>query len=365
MSRSSKHFCLIISLCLLVVAVAGTKNETGYAGYKPKLQAKKHPTAFELLDKYAEARRNFTSFIVECESEKTFNYPQHNWSGKIHNKVESRFDGNRGRTRNAMWGKVNTRSPNIFENQAHYTSTLWDGENVYFYNRGSLPDSGNVTLSRGKDIGGVSEAYKNVIKGSGIIGEMMGYHWGDNGRRIDEVLLGHAERIELRENQEQLRGVDCYVIDTVVKGNGKYTLWIDPTHDYHIAKIHVQRKENDYIHGRLLKKKDYSDEMFEVLRFERIGDSWFPMQYRMKRTICDNGDVGTEDESINVTNIVLNPDHDALKSFIPDDIPNGATENIVAFPPSMEFIWQEGKVVDKTSRVIMDSKPKNSKKVER
>lgn len=332
--------------CLLLV------NILGMLFISVPIAAEDSPDVKELLRRFAEARENFTSFIFECEATNTFNYPQRNRNGKRYSKLECRFDGNRGRTRVFWWGNVDIRSPNVSKNQAHYTSDLWDGENYYSYNRGYRSDSGHVMLSRGKDPGGVPKAYKNRIKGSSIVpGQIMGYPRGDNGKRIDEVLY-LAESLELR--QEKLRGVDCYVIEAVVKGHGKYTVWIDPTHDYHLAKIHIHRKENDYFENRRAGKKDSIDMVFEVLHFEQIGDLWFPKQCKLKRTICDNGDCGTEDESINITNIVLNPDHDALKSFIPDDIPNGATANIVAFPPSLEFIWQDGKVVTDVDEKLLE-----------
>lgn len=338
-----KHFLLIYILGVLSISVP--------------LAASDSPDVKELLRRFAEARENFTSFIFECEATNTFNYPQHNWNGKRYSKLECRFDGNRGRTRVFWWGNVDIRSPNVSKDQAHYSSELWDGENRYWYNRTAPSDLGLVQIRRIRDPGGVPKEQTDIIKGKNIVGEMMGYHWGDNGKRVDEI-LDIAEYLELRKNKKKLRGVDCYVIDAVVKGKGKYKLWIDPIHDYHIAKIHVWRKEGDYVHTRMAKKNQSTNEMFEILRFQKIGDSWFPLEYKMERTIIDNGRLSKENKTTNITNIVLNPDHDALKSFIPDDIPNGATANIVAFPSSLEFIWQDGKVVDKTGRVIMDSKTK-------
>jgi len=341
--NNRKRFLLIYILGVISISVP--------------IAASDSPDVKELLRRFTEVRENFTSFIVECESENTFNNPQLNRSSERYAKVEYRFDGTRSRVRVFWWGNVDIRSPNVSKDQAHYSSELWDGENRYWYNRTAPSDLGLVQIRRIRDPGGVPKEQTDIIKGKNIVGEMMGYHWGDNGKRVDEI-LDIAECLELRKNKKKLRGVDCYVIDSVVKGKGKYKLWIDPIHDYHIAKIHVWRKEGDYVHTRMAKKNQSTNEMFEILRFQKIGDSWFPLEYKMERTIIDNGRLSKENKTTTITNIVLNPDHDALKSFIPDDIPNGATANIVAFPSSLEFIWQDGKVVDKTGRVIMDSKTK-------
>ncbi len=64
--------------------------------------------------------------------------------------------------------------------------------------------------------------------------------------------------------------------------------------------------------------------------------------------------MGGQSTITDITNIVLNPDHNALKSFIPDDIRNGASVFITALPASIEYIWQDGKVIDKDGKVILD-----------
>jgi len=55
-------------------------------------------------------------------------------------------------------------------------------------------------------------------------------------------------------------------------------------------------------------------------------------------------------------NPLENPDQDP-------ELVNGTKVRIVG--DRARYTWQDGRVVDETGRVIMDSKPKNSKKVER
>ncbi len=182
---------------------------------------------------------------------------------------------------------------------------------------------------------------------------MMGYHWGDNGKRVDEI-LAQAKNLKLR--QEKLKGVDCYVIDALVRGKGKYTVWIDPIHDYHIAKIHVRRKVHDQLNIKKLKKDDYSNEIYEISHFQQIENLWFPEEYKIKLTSY-HGETGTSsmnDRVINLTKIILNPDHDALRSFTPDDIPNGISVRIPAIESGYYFGGPQYKWVRGARYVVGD-----------
>lgn len=313
----------------------------------------------ELLHKSVEKRINLASSIVETkerikfESRSRINSPMYNNSGVIHQQCEYRNDGTRSKVLFYIWGDVSAYDPDVSEEQAHYSSTLWDGENAYWYDRIGPEHPGSVTIRRSKDPGGVPKAEKQVTRGSNIVGEMMGYHWGDKGKRIDKV-LERAESLELR--QEKLRGVICYVIDAVVKGKGKYTLWIDPVHDYHIAKIHVRRKGGDQVNRIKLKRNDYTNEIYEITDFQQIEDSWRPKEYKVKRTTyhAKTGPLSINDNVINITNIALNPDHNALRSFMPDDIPNGASVRLLGLSSNAKFVWEDGKVVDANGEVILE-----------
>ena len=315
------------------------------------------PDANEVLRRFAEARKNFTSFILETKEEGTFDYPADNTSGKRHQKIECRFDGSRGRIRYKVWGTVGFNEY-ASEDKARYLSQLWDGENYYNYSRrvaASEPDI--VIMARSKDPGGVTKGMKTLVQFSDVPGLMMGYIRGVG---IDKI-LACAEHLKMR--QEKFRGVDCYVIDAAVKEYGNYTLWIDPTHDYHIIKSRSRQKEGDFIFSqtRKLPKNSSRDTTFEVLEFQQIEGLWFLKQIKTTDQRIDAGNLGGESKIFDITSIVLNPDHEALRSFIPDDIPNGATVLITALSPSIEYIWQDGKLLDGKGNVIMDCRPKDKK----
>ena len=141
--------------------------------------------------------------------------------------------------------------------------------------------------------------------------------------------------------------------------------------------MHISKKPGDYNDDWLLRKKDYVVITYEVLRFQQIEDSWFPLKCKWKKKNCFDGSMGTKgivsksESIISITNIVLNPDHDALKSFVPDDIPDGAYVKISNFPISPHNIWRDGKIVDANGhepdldKLIEDRKKPKKRKAKR
>lgn len=211
-------------------------------------------------------------------------------------------------------------------------------------------------MTRGADPGGVPKEMTTLVQTNDAPGLMMGYVQGE---RINEILAG-AEHLEMR--QGKLRGVDCYVIDAAVKEHGNFTLWIDPNHDYHIVKSRSRQKEGDYYYAKKLPKNSSRDTVLEVMDFQQIGGSWFLKKFKTTVRTIDGGNLGGQSTITDITNIVLNPDHNALKSFILDDIRNGASVFITALPASLKFIWRDGKVIDKDGKVIMDCTSKKQDK---
>jgi hypothetical protein len=331
------------------------------------------PTVQQLLKKFAESRQNMNSFIIDVKMEDIFKVSEKNnfnWGGKGYSTICNKYDGNRNKTILNRWGYVNPQEQNLSESDADYNSWLWDGENRYEYLTGKSFYPGQVIIVSKKEFDDPKNYYNykgnNYIKSASTPAEIMGYHSND-GVRIDELLKNNSGQVKLREKSEKVNGADCFVIDAVVKGKGKYTVWIDPVHDYHIAKIHVQRRKNDYIGRNKLGEKDYSNETFKVVKFERVGDAWFPKQCREHLETFGYGTLSIDDRDIQITSCLFNPDHEALKSFVPDDIANGASVLFTDLPPpsshtKQKFTWRDGKVIDKDGKVIMDCTAKKQDK---
>ena len=92
---------------------------------------------------------------------------------------------------------------------------------------------------------------------------------------------------------------------------------------------------------------------------------WLPVEADYRRELkYVNGDYEKAFVKIKKTEFVLNPDHDALGSFEPDFIRNGAKVRISGIR-DVTYAWQNGKIVDKAGHVIMDIRTEIPEKNER
>jgi len=319
-----------------------------------------HPTALELLDKYAETRNNFRSFISKTENSIEYETKPH--SNEIRfmraylknfKREEFRFDGKRANLRTHFWGKIIPGRPTVPENNPYYKSRLRTEDVERWYGRADITnDPGRVTLKKRPEIAAevsLARAYKGH--------EAIGYLFGDD-ERVD-VVLRRALNISVRDKMDEIGGSQCYVIDALTR-RGKYTIWIDPEHGYNIAKAKVIRKGGD-IHDNKKTIAD-GDQYYTLLsnvQFKQIDGVWVPVEADIKYrwNLPTKKYDYWENIHHRVTEFIMNPDHDALGSFAWDDIQNGA-KVIVAGVEGITYRWQNGKVVDADGRVIMDFRPK-------
>ncbi|MHC4575511.1 MAG: hypothetical protein ACYS76_15540, partial [Planctomycetota bacterium] len=178
----------------------------------------KHPTAIELLDKYAQGQDKIKSIIVKGQySNEWFSAKGGaRIGGKTRRAFEFRSDGKRRYLHLAKWGYINSRLPNVARPDAQHLIRLYDGKSYISYSltgvdQMDLADDGTHTWSN-----------------SPLMGSLFGVH-----ERVDTVLRSSG-RISVRDSLEQVGRSPCYVIDAVTE-RGRYTLWIDPQHGYNIA----------------------------------------------------------------------------------------------------------------------------------
>jgi hypothetical protein len=196
--------------------------------------------------------------------------------------------------------------------------------------------------------------------------------------------LRKSSKISIRDKKEKIRGVGCYVIDAEFQKN-KCTLWIDPEHGYNIAQAQ----------GKLiqLRGKPYNVAIaLQDVHFRKIDDVWIIEKGVLRRLQkFRNGDFTNEKRYCELTEMILNPDHNALGSFVPDDIKNGAKVTIyvglgrvrgasgrgLIMKAGRDEIldergnvvsctWQDGKVIDDANGiVVMDFSRKENAKSEK
>ena len=173
----------------------------------------------------------------------------------------------------------------------------------------------------------------------------MGYFYGSP-HRIDEEFRT-AKRLSLRCSLEKIEGSPCYVVEAVT-AYGTYTIWIDPQHGYNIAKAQVVRSSDNgdlfYEHGPM--ENERIAVSMNHVRFEKIGNLWVPMacDTYMSREAAQ-GYKQRSHRHHKRTEVLINPDHEALRSFQPDYIKDGARVFIKGLPTTIRYRWQKGELI--------------------
>jgi len=324
------------SLCLAATSISETKS--------------KHPTAFELLGRYAANQDKLKSFIVKSETiqknvvtEKEGAAPYSKVKREI---VEFRYEDDNGNFRayycpkDVHSGVDGSLVPADRQNRYLY---LWDRKRyIEHYKEQTLNDSNVFVSFNTKDM---KDAITRGYFGAGSI---LGFLYGDV-ERFDSILR-QTDSTSVRDELERVGSGDCYVIDAKTK-HGTYTIWLDAEHGYGIAKANVHKGPKDLRWGRPLdsyKFAPYDSDTFSIrnVRFESKEDIWVPMEADFRIDSKGPNSAETIDIHYWVTDLLLNPDHDALGSFVPD-IENGTSVRIQE-APGIEYTWQDGKkfVVD-------------------
>ncbi|MBC8218503.1 MAG: hypothetical protein H8E73_08565, partial [Planctomycetes bacterium] len=338
MRKAKRTILTAILICVVTVPVCSA----GTARSKGKL---KHPTALELLDKYAETQNKVQSFIAETVSLGEFvsSNPEYKGEKRYYRILsEIRSDGEREYALSYTWNNISSPGEVKSKHEALSLSNLWDGKLSFSYVRDTRSDRGEVIINRSAKKPPHRRRYA-----------AMGYLCGDD-IRVD-FILRKADTISVRDKTEQISGSECYVIDAEAN-RGKYTLWIDPKHGYNLAKAEVLRQEGDLYRGQPIPTKGTLSSFLENVRFEKVDGVWVPMEWDNKLT-WNWPDYNLKSVHDKRTAITLNPDHEALGSFVQDDIKNGA--RVYLAPVILiQYTWQDGKVVDKEGNVVLDCMPK-------
>ncbi len=304
-------------------------------------------TVTELLDRYtANQDKIQKSFIIKSEVSSV--YSGIVFGGtlradklKEYGACELRFDGARTSYCFYRWGQIDaSKKQFIPRNEASYYSTLWDGQKYFHYQtHASSGDSvGTVTIYQKPK----EEQTKGLISFDYCGHEVFGFLYGEY-KRVDSILRKVAT-LYVRKTLEKVNGSDCYVINAITKG-GKYTLWIDPQHGYNIAKAQVFWGENVPPYGIPHWRVKNAFNSISDVCFKEIDDLWVPVEAEIVlNRSWHNGEWTKQTWHHRLTDIILNPDHDVLESFIPNDIKNGAKIRILNSEEKYleeEYTWQD------------------------
>ena len=316
----------MILACSAAATLANSAEKAKPESEKTSLSATKHPTVAELLNKYAETQDKLKSFILKFEVEgiegstSFLRSLRHVGKGKAGSFTEIRFDGKRVSRRNRLWGHIGMQPEFTPKNKAKYQSSLWDGKTFFQYDKVDISQRGGRLhiMDFRYDVKRVKEMYETHRRTP-----LRGFLEGDV-ERVDSILR-KADTISVRHETERVGKSQCYIIDAVTR-HGKYEVYIDPEHGYNIAKATVERARGDvvFIVDYVLGARERMFSSMENVRFRKIDDIWVPMEADIEfdRTFR-NGSFYRSKYHHKRTQFILNPDHDALGSFIPDDIEDG------------------------------------------
>ena len=331
------------------------------------------PTAREVLGNFSKALDNYDSFIMKVRVSTDHTIIRTLASGiqkqekKKFSTFETRFEKGRGFGSSRSWGNV-TSTPGEWrkEKEAQYSSKLWDGKNWYIYFRagvqGRTYEHGTLNIQRKNHVD-PKVVLRVIDLQSGVTPFMplYGYFPGNGYERID-FILRRPRRISLRKDTHTIPGSTCYVLDASTK-RGRYTFWIDPEHGYNLAKAIMRRRRGDLkgnvAEDRVLNKEQRNDLVWDNITFKKIGEVWVPATFDMRgEWIYSRKLTSKVRRHVEMTDIVFDPDHDALRSFFPDDIEDGAEVHVSSknhakvYAPGevYKYIWQDGKLMPKNKK---------------
>jgi hypothetical protein len=329
----------ILAVVALRMALAGDSTA---ATAVPADEARTN--ALALLSKYAQTQDKLRSirYVLESSTERQARsteepYKKMSGNSRKMERTEFRTDGRRFSVRWRTWGNVRSATDFYPEDRCPYNSLLWDGKT--FINCVATTDTpGRVDI----------DTRMNESRYRKLIFQKQNPLWGrwDEGLPADQ-LLRTAANLSVRPGLEQVAEAKCFVLDARTQ-EAKYTVWIDPEHGHNIVKATINYSKSSVAFS------------LERVVCKEIDGVWIPVDgYVHRRQSFANGDYTNSVEHLMVTELTLAPDHAALRSFVPDDIKNGA---LVLFNPSpgrqinLRTVprWRDGQVVDRTGRVMMN-----------
>jgi hypothetical protein len=265
---------------------------------------------------------------------------------------EFRSDGKRSLFLQKIWGNARPDLPqtkNLLEKVPRFNCEMWDGRNRYQYQRSNVKaNRDTVYMVKGEDYKPEKDSLGKAEYVNQLWGVLQDTYARIPYRRVD-VELKNADTISVQPQTEQINGSQCYVINAATQ-DSKFKIWIDPQHGYNLAQAIVSRGAEGSSFG---KPEEISVSAYiRNVKFKKFADTWVPTEgdYGFDREVIQHG-FEKADYHIKITHFELNPDHEALRSFEPDYIRDGAPVQIIGVR-GVRYIWQDGKVVDSDGHEI-------------
>ncbi len=318
-----------------------------------------HPTAMELVDKYAETQdKIYKSFLINFDITEYHSYSD-SYNKKVCHSHETYFDGGRFFMSRKRWGNC-VSEPKTFIPKDDFMLTNWLWNSQKYGNSYLIYGHGHKKYNKSKDINksGQLSIYKNCpdrAKSGGITDRadywVRGFY-GTNDIRIDKILR-EAKTIVVQDQLNAIGKSKCYVIDAVTK-YGKYKVWIDPEHSYNIARVIVTKGPGDLDYARILEEGTTRSYFMRNVHFERFSDTWITVKAETGyRWDFSDGSWRKSRSEYKRIKVVLNPDFDENDFTL--DIPDGWVVKIGGFKgidEQAKYTWRDGTVVDEDGNEV-------------
>jgi len=308
------------------------------------------PTAEELLDKYTQALDSLRSIIVKTEvvTQHEYSFSRHYQEpglrgvrdkGTSYRREEFRTDGQRIHSRWYTWGHISPLAPSVPKIRPSYHCLNYAGGRLYdHHGRVGLESSGGVV--------NVNEPDNFKFRGQPL---GRGYDI-ESDERLDSILRA-AKALSVRPTTVTVGGSACYVIDAQTNW-GAISVWLDPAHGWHTARIEAKGRQGDIYWGKPLPPGQVVSSRMENVRFEQVDGLWVAMEMDFRvNDYYGSGSFSRFNRHYKMTDVVLNPDHEALGSFDnplenprnDPELKNGASVR----KDGSRYVWQDGKLVPK------------------
>ncbi|GMW01671.1 MAG: hypothetical protein AMXMBFR84_28080 [Candidatus Hydrogenedentota bacterium] len=157
--------------------------------------------------------------------------------------------------------------------------------------------------------------------------------------RIDEMM--EAGSVAVRSATEVINGSTCYALDFESK-YGRGTVWIDPSHGYLPAQIHLNVRSGDFCNG-VVGPSQSTDIALSEAAFSQIDGVWFVTGGAVEYKVMGPGLTEAARKRVTISGVKRVQDMNAINAFSKSDIKEGA---VCQFYYQREWYkWQGGKLV--------------------